>query len=242
MSLKFVEPPSMFLPNILLYGPPKTGKTAGACSAPPGILMMNLDLPNATYYARQRDGEGQIMEIAYEGFDTLVDVHEALSKDTGILRTVVVDPVGELHRRMLDQFSKRAISPTLPTYQVVSVHIERFCRSLCEMPNVSAVFVCHEQPVKDEATGNFERLPWTGTTNPALGQKLMGMVDIIGYTGVRTLEDESHQYVAQLVSDKGRRGGDRFACLGDWQELNLASWVEQINTASTPQPRQEVAA
>jgi hypothetical protein len=109
-----------------------------------------------------------------------------------------------------------------------STHIERFCRALCELP-VTAVFVCHEYPVKDEGSGQLERLPWTGTTNPALGSKLMGMVDIVGYTGVVEHENGEREYIAQLVTQQGRRGGDRFGgVLGDWAPVNIERWMSII--------------
>lgn len=50
-SLNFVEPLTEAHMNILLYGPPKTGKTVGAATAPGPILYLNADRPNATRYA-----------------------------------------------------------------------------------------------------------------------------------------------------------------------------------------------
>lgn len=225
MSLTFRPPPEVGLPvfpNILLYGPPKTGKTAGACSIPGQVTLLNADLPNATSYARNREGS-RLMEVNFDGLNTLIDI----ANHVGQMKSVVVDPVGELHRRLMEEQSKRAIRPSINIYGDVSVHLERFCRFLCEAP-ITAVFVCHEYPVKDEATGQMERLPWTGTTNPSLGQKLMGMVDIVGYTGTVETEDEGTKYIAQLVNDKGRRGGDRFDVLGPWRELNVGEWIATI--------------
>jgi hypothetical protein len=83
--------------------------------------------------------------------------------------------------------------------------------------------------VKDEETESFERLPFTGTTNTNLGQKIMGMVDIVGYTGVVADEETGEKrYMAQLVPGLGRRGGDGFDCLGDSADLNIADWIEKI--------------
>jgi hypothetical protein len=204
-------------------------------------LLLNLDLPNAAHYAKSLDTEGRIMEVDFQGLDTLIDVHEALRKDD-TAECVVVDPVGELHRRLLEERSKRAIRPSIDAYGDVSVHVERFCRSLCEMP-ITTVFVCHEHPVKDESTGTMERLPYTGTSNPALGQKLLGMVDIVGFTGVVHQPDGTKAYLAQLVHDRGRRGGDRYDVLGDYRPLDLAEWLEVINSPTqTTQTTQEAVA
>jgi hypothetical protein len=243
MALKLREPPTQTYPNVLLFGAPKTGKTAGACSAPGGVLLLNADLPNAPHYARSRDPDGRIMEVEFEGMSTLADVVIGIEQEANgsarMVDTVVVDPIGELHRRLLEDASKRAIRPTLPMYGDVSVHLERFCRKLCELP-VNTVFVCHEFPVKDEASGQFERLPYTGTTNPALGQKLMGMVDIVGYTGVIERDDGTRTYAAQLFTAAGRRGGDRYDVLGDFRALDLAEWFSRINP--TPASVEEQAA
>jgi len=226
--MKFIEPQQTLHPNVLLYGPPKTGKTTGACTAPGIVGLLNADLPNASWYAHQRDADSRIREIPYEDFDTIVDVVTEVRSEAPTLDSVVIDPVGELHRRVLEDLSTRAVRPSLNQYGDTSTHIERFCRALCEAP-VTTVFVCHEYPVKDESSGQLERLPWTGTTNPALGSKLMGMVDIVGYTGVVEQEDGERSYIAQLVTQQGRRGGDRFGgLLGDWAPVDISKWMEII--------------
>ena len=245
MTLSFVKPPEQPWINVLLYGPPKTGKTTGACSVPGGVLLMNADLANAAWFAHSQDPEGRISELDMTSpLQALIDVTNAIAEqpatEARMVNTVVLDPVGELHRRMLEEASNRAIRPTLNQYGDTSTYIERFCRMLCDAP-INAVFVCHEQPVKDEASGGFERLPYTGTTNPALGQKLMGMVDVVGYTGVIETAN-GKEYVAQVINAQGRRGGDRFDVLdvGDgYRRLNLTEWFAAIHGAQTVEARTE---
>src|SRR5579875_435622 len=208
MPLSFAPPPSATPTlNVLLYGPPKTGKTTGAASAPGPILYLNLDLPNAARFAHLLHG-GEIREAQFEGLQTLNDVVHELHSGNTDYRTVVVDPVGDLHRALLEEASDRAVRPTLNAYGDTSTYVERFCRSLCQAP-VNVVLVCHDYEVRDEATGEVMRLPWTGTSNPRLGRALMGMVDIVGYTGVVEDEEGELTYVAQLVPAKGRIGGVR---------------------------------
>ena len=233
--MKLTQPPTGVAPNILLYGPPKTGKTTGACSVSERTGLLNLDLPNASLAAHRRNPN--LVEIEFTGFDTLVEVINELKSPQPSIDAIVVDPVGELHRRLLEELSNRAIRPSRDHYGDVSTHVERFCRALCQLPQTT-VLVCHDWSLKDEATGVLERLPWTGTTNPSLGSKLMGMVDIVGYTGVVEQKDGGKEYVAQLVSQQGRRGGDRFGALGDWHSLELGEWMTLIN----PQPQEAVAA
>jgi hypothetical protein len=253
--VKRVEPEPSPKRSVLLYGPPKTGKTAGACSAPGPVLLVNCDLPNASWYAhheaflKQRD----LIEVEYEGFDeTLVAIGKSLKAGDltfgGLsekpVQTIVVDPIGELYRRMLDQFSNHAVSPSLPTYGTTSTHFERFLRSLCENKDVNFVMTAHEFPVQDEATGEVEKLLWAGTKSgsASMSQKLMGMVDVVGYTAVVQQEDTSWEYVAQLVNGKGRRGGDRFDGLLKQGEIarpvNLTEWfAAPVKAAPEPQER-----
>jgi hypothetical protein len=246
--LKVVDPPTGSKRSVLLYGPPKTGKTTGATSAPGPVLLLNADLPNASWFAHTRRDD--LVEIGYESFkDTLIAVGKGIADNdptfgglTPPIATIVVDPINELYRHVLEELGQRAVSPSLPTYQATSVHLERFCRSLCQTPIMNVVFVCHDLPVKDESSEEVERLPATGTNNPALGRRLMGMVDIVGFTAVLETEEEGFRYVAQLVNAKGRRGGDRFDSLGPFREMDLTEWFAEPLTRETEEQMEAVTA
>lgn len=248
--MKRVTPPEGQKRSALLYGPPKTGKTAGATSAPEPVLLLNADLPNASWFAHERRPEA-ITEIRYESFaDTLVAIGKGVGDGdltfAGLteepVKTIVIDPIHDVYRQLLEELSRRAVSPSLPTYQAVGVHLERFCRALCEAPAPHVVIVAHDLPVKDEAAGDVERLPATGTNNPALGRRLMGMVDIVGFTAVVEKEGGGYDYVAQLVNAKGRRGGDRFDSLGPYRTMNLTEWFsEPLTTEPASVPEEELA-
>jgi len=225
MSLQFVEPHPDPHVNVLLYGAAKTGKSCGAASAPGPILYLNADSPNALSMARRMFPD-TIHEVRAEGLQTVVDVSEELLERPDEFKTIVVDPVGELYRVILESLSGRALSPHINLYKDTQTHLERFMRFLCELP-INVVFVAHEFAEKDDEAGNFERLPATGTKNPALGAKLMAMVDIFGYTGVVAGEgDAPPKYLAQLINGGGRRGGDRFGVLGPDREINVSEWIE----------------
>jgi hypothetical protein len=145
-------------------------------------------------------------------------------------REVIVLSEQKVHGTTIQLVISRAAYDAAQTvlnegFHGVITHIERTCRALCASPAFNTVLVLHDIPVKDEASGEVERLPGTGTTNPALGRKLMSMVDVIGFTA--ELQTESgRQFVAQLVDQKGRRGGDRFDVLGEFRETNLTEWFE----------------
>jgi hypothetical protein len=246
--MRVVTPPTGQKRSVLLYGPPKTGKTAGAASAPGPVLLLNADLPNASWFAHSRRED--LFEVEYESFkQTMVAIGKGVADDDltfgGMvppIATIVVDPINEMYRHLLEELSGRAVSPSLPTYQATSVHLERWCRALCKAPTLNVVFVCHDLPVKDESNGDVERLPATGTNNPALGRRLMGMVDIVGFTAVQEVEGEGFRYVAQLVNAKGRRGGDRFDVLGPFREMDLSEWFAEPLTRETEEQKEAVPA
>jgi hypothetical protein len=234
--VKFVKPPDTPKRNVLLYGPPKTGKTVGAATAPGPILYLNADLPNATWLAHQVQGD-KLKELDYEGVATVKELGIAANANQlGDWETVAIDPLNELYTRILREVSGGVISPSLPKYQETQVMVERLCRALCENQQVNFVVVAHDLPVKDEGAGTVERLPASGTTNPALGRKIAGMVDIVGYTAELEVEGET-KYMAQLVPAKGRLGGDRFDGLPDYAEIDLAAWFTK--TGARPEKEQK---
>jgi hypothetical protein len=234
--------------NVLLYGPGKSGKTTAALSAPGAKLVLNFDQTNSTYFARSREDAEQTMfevdmpryeegKLHTENLLNEVAVTYARHLENGTppdCDTVVADPIGQLHRRLIEDLSHKRIRPTLDHYGDVSKIIERWARFMCDMP-CNFVMVCHDRPIKDDVEGGFERLPFTGTSNPDLGSRLVEMVDIVGYTGRLDTEGEEPKYVAQLYNGGGRRGGDRFGVLGDFRVLNLSEWFEAIgpSTANT---------
>jgi hypothetical protein len=79
------------------------------------------------------------------------------------------------------------------------------------------------------------------TNNPALGRRLMGMVDVVGYTAVMEQEGGDYAYVAQLVNAKGRRGGDRFDALGPFREMDLTEWFAEPLKTETEETTEEEA-
>lgn len=236
-ALKFIKPPESPRANILLCGPPKSGKTIGAASAPPGVLLLNFDLPNASRQAHLRHPDGSIMEPEIPQFVEgsrplfafmMTVMKEVQRPDQTMIQTVVVDKVDELYRRLLEEFSNRSVRPSLPTYGEVSVQVERFIRALCMAPNVNTVIVCTDMVMQNGDETVF--IPFTGTKagSADLGAKLASMVDILGYTAVIEQDNGEKQGIAQLIPLKGRNGGDRFDCLGDWRPLDISEWLNTI--------------
>lgn len=213
---------------MLLYGPPKIGKTTAGVSAPGPVLHLNAEGPNAVAFARERHGDEKVREVVVDGAQTMNDVLLYL-RNNPPERTVVLDTVSAIFGVLLEDKAGRG-KPSLPMYGDVTTAIERFVREVRDMP-VNMILLAHETPIKDESTGVIERLPYTGTNNPALGGKLMAWVDVIAYCG-RVVNEKGERYCATLVDASGRRGGDRTGRLGRDRDLDLSEWLT-IATAPT---------
>ena len=242
MSLTFADPlPPTPTINVALIGPPKTGKTAAAASAPGPVAYLSLDTPNATRFARKKFGDEHFRQVAIPPvtdeqqspvLDTLYDLGRAAW--AGEFASVVIDPVSGLYRRLLEEKTQRRLRFGIEHRGDVSTIMARAFLGLCEAP-CNFIAVAHELVVE----GNDEArvFPYTGTKSTTLGGELLGNVDIIAYSGVSYAEDGTATYLAQLVTQKGRPGGDRFDCLADpasgCREMNLSEWIEAIRAAES---------
>lgn len=217
--------------NIVLYGAEGTGKTTGALSAPGPVLYLNAEGPNAAMFARSQGRD--IREVTVTGAGTLRDALLYV-RETPDVGTVVLDSLGAVFQTVLEDMTGGG-KPTLPNYGDTTTIMERFCRELRDAP-VNLVLLAHELAVKDEESGVLERLPFAGTSNPALGVKLMAQADIVGYCGRIAPKDgeTTARYVAQLVPAGGRRGKDRTGLLGDFPTLDLTAWVDTYTQATRP--------
>jgi hypothetical protein len=237
--IRFVEPGE--IPdtcNILLYGPSGSGKSTAAASAPGPILYLNADGPDALRYPRQRYGNEKMREVAVTDGKVLNEALIMLRQGGGFA-TVVLDTFSAIYTVLLEEKAKGGL-PTLPQYGDVGTALERFVREVRDLP-VNFVVLCQEFSVKDESTGVIERLPYTGTNNPALGTKVIEAMTIVGYCGrVAPQEAGSARYMATLVDVPGRRGKDRTNTLGTARELDLTEWI--ATASGDPGPEEMEAA
>lgn len=248
MPLTFEDEPQesddIAYPCILLYGPPKTGKSGAAVKgAKSPTVYLNADVANALRYPRRQVPRGtlKVIDFKHGVLDAMTSLERAVQAQPEKIDRVVIDPLGEVYRRLLAEVSGGAVSPTLPNYQTAGFYLERLLRAVAEAP-VTSVFVAHEFPVQNEGTNEVEKLMWMGTksNSEALSQKIMGLVDVIAYTGV-VEQDGGRAYLSTLVNAKGRRGGDRWDVLGDVQPTDVGAWVDIIRgststTASSTEP------
>jgi hypothetical protein len=189
-------------------------------------------------FSRRHSEKGHILEVPVTDSQTLLD---AISyTEEGICKTVVLDSLSATFQVLLDHATGGG-KPTLPQYGDVTTMIERFCRHMRDLP-VNFIAIAHEQTVKDEESGVIERLPYTGTSNPTLGVKLMAQVDIVGYCGRAKPENGEAVYLAQLFPGGGRRGKDRTGTLGESRTMDLTDWLATYTRAlepATPRSREK---
>lgn len=219
-KLNFVQPkdvpPTI---NIGLYGPGGTGKTVGACSAPGPILVGNAEGESALRYARGKYGDDKIHEFPVAKSADL-DALYLHMKDGCEEQTFVLDTIGETYQRLVEELAGSGRA-SLQNYGDVNTKIERFVRAIRDLP-INVVILAHEQV--DDEEGEVTRRPSTG--GKKLPEKIVAMMDVIGYTAVvPATDDEPTRYVAQLVEAKGRRAKDRSGALGVTRELNLSEWI-----------------
>lgn len=247
--------------NVLLYGRPKTGKTSGACTLSRfgGVRLFNCGIPDETRYARSRrnDPEGRIQEPEIPAYsidasgqpvrhvqnlmrEIMLEAYDASADPDPdpLIGTVVVDPLGELYRRLLIEESARAKDPSWDHRRAVVTYIEEFCQFLFELPKIHVVVVCHEMQVESDDGVLFR--PNAGSKAQSLSglsPKIEGWANVIAYTGMKALDDGTKRPWAQLFPAGGRVGGDRFGgCLGDERALDLAEWLEVIRAYEEGRP------
>jgi phage nucleotide-binding protein len=238
MTIQFVEPSTEAQPlKALLYGPPGSGKTVAACSAPGPILYLNCEGPDALTFSRRMFGDDKIREVAFTGKQDLVDTYiYARDAESGIA-TFVVDSIGEMYRILLEEESGQK-QTTLQNYGTVNTRIERFARSLRDLP-LNVVLVAHEEIADVE--GEIVRRPVTG--GKKLPEILMAMMSVVAYCGVVPEKDtDPRRFVGQLVQANGRRAKDRSDSLGKSRDLDLTEWINTMrgDTPAEQTPEKEL--
>lgn len=220
-KLAFVKPKDVAPTiNIGLYGPGGTGKSVGAASAPGPILYGNAEGETALLYARALYGDEKIHEYSVTKAADL-DALFLHMKDGCEEQTFVLDTIGETYQRLVEELAGSGRA-SLQNYGDVNTKLERFIRAIRDLP-INVVILAHEQ-VDDNDDGGATRRPATG--GKKLPEKLVAMMDVIGYTAVvPPTDDEPAKYVVQLVEAKGRRAKDRSGALGVTRDLNLGEWI-----------------
>lgn len=213
--------------RVLLYGPPGTGKTTAACTLPGPILFLNAESSSALDFARSRGVE--VREFPVTGRQTLVDASLYLRDGGDGERTVVVDPVEDVWRILVEEMAPQG-RPTLQQFGDAGTLIERFCRFLCKDSGMNVCFVCHENPM-DTGDGIL-LMPMTGgRKNP---QILSAMCDVVAYTGVSRQKDGPPRYISLVQPDERRYAKNRNGILSPVTDTNPGEWLDAYRVFAQP--------
>jgi AAA domain len=224
--------------NVLLYGPPKSGKTTAAATAPGPILWVNAEGAGALGYARKvaaergteihevriTRGSGDVREVLRQVLE-----HVRAGVDPAP-RTIVVDTLGKTRDAMVKQIVQPGSRNTLQQYGEVNRVLSEFITFLRDQP-VNMVLLAHE--AVSDCDGERIVEPLIGG---ALTQFAPGEVDVLAYCGIVTDDDTGYRrYVGQLVEGRGRRAGDRSGGLGSTRDLDVSEWLAAYGAALAPQ-------
>jgi hypothetical protein len=249
-SLEFVTPPEAVTNlKVLLYAGPGVGKSVGAGTTPGPILWLNAAGPDALRYARFVHGDEKIREVEMIDKTTLEHVYlYARDADKNGIKSVVVDEIGEVYARLLAARAakspgaqKNGGKPTPGDYGDANQDLIGFVQHMRDLP-VNVILVAHEVTLDvtdDEGNEGTERFPYCGTNKPSVSQRLMGMVQVVGYVGRVAPETEGGKasWVVQVVPGKSRKGKDRtITGLGDARgvaPLDIAAWVAAETKATS---------
>lgn len=236
-SLMFEEaPPVPETFNVLLYGPPKSGKSTAAATAPGPILWVNAEGPNALGFARKvaRERGTDILEVRIGRRDDAQSILRQILSH--VLRgeepqpaTVVVDTMAKVRESLIRRIVVPGSKNSLNQYGEVTRILREFVVSLRDAP-VNAVFIAHQEIVEAEGDRTIEPL-----IGGALTSEVPGEVDVLAYThSFKDEETGERRWVGQLAEAKGRNAGDRSGGLRPVEDLDLSAWLETYRAALTP--------
>lgn len=240
-GLQFAEPaPVPNSLNILLYGPPGSGKSAALGTAPGPILCLNLEGGNALSYARKvaADHETDIHEVrvphdARDISNYLRAVYRHVQSGADpVVRTVAVDTIGKVREYLAREFgADQPSKDSMQRWKRVADTMDGFVQGLRDL-DVNVVLTAHEDISDDDGNGRIIR--------PKIGkhaEKVCAEADVVAYCG--RAPDGTYTGVFAQVNErraKDRSGGG----LGMSRPLDIAEWRDAYRAALAPGAEQQV--
>lgn len=199
--------------TILVYGPPKVGKTLlGGTAAEVEELspVLVLALEDGTSVLAEKYPDVDVIEL--EDYVTAAKVIEAVASGKTKYKTVLVDTFYELMCLNKEHITKGVRQLSQPEWGVIADNAINTMKMLHRSP-VNVIITAHAGRVKDDESGKV-------MTSPIfLGQKtgpeVLKIVDVIAYYGIATTDTGESVRVLQVLSDGKKDGGDRFGKLED---------------------------
>lgn len=233
----FVEnPPVPETFNVLLYGPPKSGKSTAAATAPGPIIWVNAEGPNALGFAEKvaRERGTAILQLPVNRQtdarqllrDLITHVRSGVDPQPA---TIVVDTLAKLRQALIRQIVVPGAKNSIQQFGEVARILSEFVQVMRDEP-VNLILIAHQ----DVADVDGDRIvqPLIGG---ALTQEIPGEVDVIAFThSFKDEESGQRRWVGQLVEAKGRIAGDRSGGLQPVEDLDLAVWLGTYRKALTP--------
>jgi hypothetical protein len=206
--------------NCLLFGPPGSGKTTAAVTAPGPIVYVNLEGSGAMSYARKvaAERETELLEIQVPAKeDPRPALRDAVSYVmTNDVETIVVDTYGRVRDQIAEAIG--GSSPSLPQWGEVGRAMADLTITLRDL-RANVVLLAHEAIT--EADDGVIVAPAIGGRTTA---QVAAEMDVVANT--RAIQDEDGvRYVGYLVERAGRWGKDRSGGLGPVRDLDLTDWL-----------------
>lgn len=226
--------------NVLLWSPPKSGKSTAAATAPGRIMWLNAEGPGALGFARKTAAEREttihevVIDKKLRNTTSVLDEvyrHVRDGREPHV-QTVVLDTLAKIRDALIAEIVVTGSKNTLKQFGEVADKLGGFITALRDLP-VNMVLLAHADIRDSDEDGRI--------VQPLIGGKLTatipGEVDVVAYCSpLKT--DDGVRYVGQLVEGKGRTGlGDRSGTLaGDtgFRDLDLSEWLEAYRAGLTP--------
>lgn len=218
--------------RIVLWAAAGEGKSVAAASAPGPILVLTADRPSAYRFARKHHAGKVIREVRYRDAATLEAVYRFVKDDPAPVKTVVVDPVGNIYDQLVDSAPLRGDGE--PDYQWVNKKLLGFVKSFRGL-DVNVILVAHER-LNDGKRGDGKLYPALG--GPALINKLLAEMDVVAHIERRVSTtgdgEEQVRWVGQLQPRGSMVCKEGTGTLGDVRIADVSRWIEVASEALRP--------